>query len=119
MTPFAWLVLAHLVGDFVLQNDWMAKGKNKALFTKAGMTHFIIYTLTIAGALLVAGGLSKGGWFLFTSIAVVFFSHWFIDATNLVDSWMAFYGQSQVAIVRLAIDQTLHLIVLAGISQVW
>jgi hypothetical protein len=46
-------------------------------------------------------------------------SHWVIDATDLVDAWMRFYGHGPVMIIRLAIDQTFHLLVLAGIAMLW
>lgn len=54
MTTFAWLVIGHLVGDWVAQNDWMAKGKRLGLVNAAGLAHFSIYT----AAVLAAGWLS-------------------------------------------------------------
>ncbi len=39
-------------------------------------------------------------------------SHWLIDATNVVQTWMRFYGQSDREMVRIMVDQTLHLLTL-------
>lgn len=44
MSLFGWLFIGHLIGDWLLQNDWMAKNKQRSLFTIAGFTHFAIYT---------------------------------------------------------------------------
>ena len=43
MTMFSWLLLGHLLGDWLLQNDWMAQGKRQGFFTLAGLIHFTIY----------------------------------------------------------------------------
>jgi hypothetical protein len=43
----------------------------------------------------------------------VFLSHWLIDGTNLVQQWMRWVGQRDQVMVRVVIDQTLHLLVLA------
>ena len=119
MTIFSWLLLGHLVGDFVLQNDWMAQGKRKGLITLPGMIHFIIYTCIIILALVGMGLFAKSTLFAIGVLTLVFVSHWLIDATDVVDAWMRFYGQRPVSIIRLAVDQTFHLLVLAGVALIW
>ena len=119
MTVFAWLFMGHLIGDFVLQNDWMARGKKNGLITTAGMTHFVIYTLTIGGGLVIASRGEKGGIFVLGAMGLVFVSHWLIDATGLVDRWMRFYRHGNMVMVRMMIDQTFHLLILAGIAAAW
>ncbi len=44
MNLFSWLLVGHLVGDWVFQSDWMAQGKRQGLVTPAGMVHFVVYT---------------------------------------------------------------------------
>lgn len=112
MNTFSWLLLGHLVGDWLLQSDWMARGKKQNLFSLAGLAHVTVYTFVITTALWLAEG-SKLAPILYSSlILLIFTSHWLIDTTLLVEGWMHFFGQSR-ELVRLMIDQTLHLLVLA------
>ena len=112
MNIFGWLLLGHLLGDWLLQNDWMARGKREGLFTLAGMAHFATYTAAILTALWLFNDREIN---LVTSLTIgvsVFVSHWLIDATDIVQRWMRFYGQSDGEMVRVMVDQTLHLLTL-------
>jgi len=113
MNTFTWLVIGHLVGDWLLQNDWMAKGKKRDLFDPAGMVHYAIYTATVIGALRLSGARDENLAFYVLFCAITFVSHWLIDATNIVGRWMRFYRQSELEMVRVMVDQTMHLLVLA------
>lgn len=42
IAPFLLFLLCHLVGDFILQSDWMAMSKNKS--TLHCLVHCLIYT---------------------------------------------------------------------------
>ena len=119
MSIFSWLILGHLIGDWLLQNDWMANGKNKAIFTRAGLVHYAIYTLTIMVTLVIIGASEKNGLVVAGLGLLTFVSHWVIDATGLVNWWMRFYRQTNISVVRLMVDQILHLLILAGIALVW
>jgi hypothetical protein len=119
MDIFSWLLVGHLVGDWLLQNDWMAKGKRGGLVTKAGLTHFAVYTTAIATVLKLLGLAQKSPIAIVAISVLIFVSHWFIDATDIVDRWMRLYQQSQLTIVRMMVDQTFHLLVLAGVAFVW
>jgi uncharacterized membrane protein len=116
MNMFTWLVMGHLVGDWLLQNDWMAKGKKQSLFTTAGMAHFVIYTLTVMVTFWLAAGstVSLVGYVLVA--LVVFVSHWLTDATDVVGAWIRLMRQTDIPMVRIMVDQTFHLIILAGIA---
>lgn len=112
MNLFSWLLLGHLLGDWFLQNDWMARGKKQGLFTLPGMIHFTTYTAMI---LIVFWLFNNFQIHLITSCivaSIVFVSHWLIDATDIVQSWMRFYRQSDREEVRVMVDQTLHLLAL-------
>lgn len=115
MSTFNWLVIGHLVGDWLLQNDWMARGKKKAKISRAGLAHCAIYASVTLSALWHAGILGQSFFRGLTLGALVFFSHWLIDCTDLVERWMRFYRQSRSETVRLMIDQTLHILVLAAL----
>lgn len=116
MVTFVWLLLGHLVGDWLLQNDWMAKGKRQGFFTWAGLVHFAIYTAGVVGMLWFSGVRDSGPATYLFLVATVFVSHWLIDATDVVRWWMHFHRQSDLEVVRLMVDQTLHLLVLALVT---
>ena len=122
MNTFSFLFFGHLFGDWVFQNDWMAKGKRRRLFSLPGLVHAAIYTACVLLAAWVSGGFrALPGAYLWLG-GLVFVSHWLIDGTRLVDSWMRLYRQTDLPVVRLMVDQTLHLLVLAaliGVSSFW
>ena len=125
MNLFGWLLLGHFVADWLLQSDWMAIGKRRHFCARAGLVHYLVYTLTI---LLVVQGWRDPHPLLIPSsplviklhlllvALLVFFSHWLIDGTNVVHLWMRLYKQRQQTIVYLVIDQTLHLVVLGVVA---
>ena len=119
MDLFSWLLVGHLVGDWVLQNEWMAKGKRTGLLTKAGLTHFLIYTTAIIIVLALLGPVHKDPLAFLATIVLIFISHWLVDATNVVDRWMQFYQQSQGTMIRVMVDQTFHLLILATVALAW
>lgn len=116
MNTFTWLVIGHLVGDWLLQNDWMAKGKREQFITQAGMTHFLIYTLAVMLTFGIANGSSVGIFTYLLVTVLVFVSHWLIDATRVVEFWMHMSGQTNIPMVRVMVDQTFHFLVLALVA---
>jgi hypothetical protein len=119
MNIFAWFILGHLLGDWLLQSDWMALGKRQGLFTRAGLAHYIVYTLSILIVLYISNDIPLTLPTLLLISLIVFISHWLIDATNLVEVWMAAAGQRNQIMVRVMVDQTFHLLVLALLAQIF
>jgi hypothetical protein len=112
-------LLLHLVGDYLLQNDWMAQNKTKS--DKAAFLHALVYSLPFA--LIVP---SVAAW------VVIFWSHYFIDRYRLAVYWIRFvnsvtkeeagrYGYSKFTPnakpefmafwLMVIIDNTLHLVI--------
>lgn len=116
MNMLSWLILGHLIGDWLLQSDWMAQGKRKSLVTTAGMIHFATYTITVTGVLWLIGRPELDQPLLVAAGVVLFVSHWLIDATDCVGLWMQFYGQQDRPLMRIMVDQTFHFIVLGLIA---
>jgi hypothetical protein len=116
MNTFAWLMMGHLVGDWLLQSDWMAQGKKTGLIRLAGPVHFAIYATVVMGALWLSGVRDKQPVFYLWLSVVLFCSHWLLDGTRLVERWMRLLGQHDPKMVRLMVDQTLHLLVLAALA---
>ncbi len=85
MEVFALLLLGHFVGDFVFQNDWMAK--NKKEIGVACITHCTIYTSIIL-LFLYFGGITPS----ILLFLYIYVSHYILDGTNLVSRWMKFYN---------------------------
>jgi hypothetical protein len=113
MTLFEWL----LVGDWVFQNDWMARHKQNGLLNRAILVHCAVYT---AALWLVYSLLAADAPVLSTSLlfaALVYSSHWLIDATGLARRWMRFFRQTDAPFMRIAVDQIMHVLVLALLVQ--
>jgi hypothetical protein len=114
MTLFAWLCIAHFVGDWMLQNDWMAREKGRHPTGAACLLHCLVYTAVVSGAYFGAAGagaLPLGRTLLFA--LVIFTSHWLIDGLRLAERWGALLVQSPGPPVRTVVDQTMHIVVLA------
>ncbi|TFE02136.1 DUF3307 domain-containing protein [Jeotgalibacillus salarius] len=109
MTPFSFLFLSHLIGDYLFQTSWMA-GRKKNDWT-ALLTHCFVYTLTVAIiAYFTFGGLSL------TAVIFVFITHVIIDKQVVVQWWVKRIMSpppSEKKWLTIVADQTFHLIVLA------
>ena len=113
LSTFNWLLIGHLIGDWVLQSDWMASGKRRNRWNAAGTAHYTIYSAVVLSALWLSGIRGQSPAFYLCMGAMIFGTHWFIDGTHLIDRWMQFCGQGPDRIVRLMVDQTFHIVVLA------
>lgn len=113
MTLFEWLLIGHLVGDWVFQNDWMARNKQNGLLNPAILIHCAIYTAVILLVYFLPTAPPQSLRSVLRIGGFVFFSHWLIDATGLAKRWMGFFGQTDVLFMRIAVDQILHVIALA------
>ena len=118
MDTFNWLVIGHLVGDWLLQNDWMAQCKKRGFFTTAVLVHYTIYTLAVVAFLWLSPQDTVGlGIYLIVG-GIIFFTHWIIDSTRIVEYWIQTFKQSNISIMRIMVDQTFHILVLALIAYV-
>ena len=68
-------LLFHFVGDYILQNDWMAQNKTKS--NLPAIIHALIYTTPFL--LLTTNPFS---------IAIIFVTHFFIDRFRLAVYWI-------------------------------
>jgi len=69
---------AHFIGDYVIQNGWMARGKKKSSFVCAVHVGTYMIPYLFCGLL----------WWQLALIAV---QHFIQDRTHIVDWWMKFY----------------------------
>jgi len=106
MTLFAWLLVGHLVGDFLLQNRRMAEGKTTRWAPL--LVHATAYTLSVTLLALLAGGLSWRG------ILLVFLAHLLLDRRGFVLFWATRVTDSaSVPWLVIMLDQVWHIVVLA------
>jgi hypothetical protein len=105
MTPFEKGLVAHLVADWLLQNDWMAIHKVN-LRHPAGWVHASIQGLLLGFALGWVGGVVLG------------FLHLLIDTGKPVQWWVAVFkkcdGAPQAGLIRIWTDQVLHIALIAA-----
>jgi hypothetical protein len=113
MTAFDWLVVAHLLGDFVLQSDKMAQ--KEQLVSALGL-HLLAYGL-VQGVVLaflapdLAVWAACIGWLLVT--------HAVVDSRHPVRLWMRAIGIApDRRWLRIVLDQVFHLLTLVPVA-VW
>lgn len=98
--------IGHLVGDYLVQNDWMAL--NKKLSTLHCLVHVTLYTLSIW---------AFTHWPLW-AIGIVFVTHFIQDRTTIINKWMLLVGQARFAQPPMApwsvivVDNVWHLVTL-------
>jgi len=78
-------LMGHLVGDYLIQNDWMALNKKKST---------IICTVHCA---LWATSVCILAWWPLWVWPILFITHFIQDRTNLIIKYMNFVGQKQFA----------------------
>ncbi|HWH71930.1 MAG TPA: DUF3307 domain-containing protein [Candidatus Sulfotelmatobacter sp.] len=100
LTPFEKGLVAHLVADWVLQNDWMARNK-KSLRHPAAWTHAGIQAACLGLALGWPAGLVLG------------FVHLLLDTRVPVAWWMRTFKKCspapELSWIAVGLDQTLHI----------
>lgn len=109
MSDFDYLLIAHLLGDFLFQTKWMADSKlNKWLPL---LIHAFVYTAIIwILSYFAFGGLSLAGCIL------IFGGHLILDRRAFVNFWstkIMSLGDDTPAWITIVIDQSFHLILLA------
>jgi hypothetical protein len=105
----ALLITAHLIGDFILQNNWMqAKSRSSWVCT----VHVGAYALPFVPLVLWAG---LPVWALLAILA----QHWLQDRFALHLRWMRFYRQTPPdvwPVGPLCVDQAWHIACLGVIG---
>ena len=117
MSLFDWLLLGHLIGDFLFQTDNMAKRKPQNWRWLVG--HVSLYMVTIT-VIIVAYGLSHvlPVWLPVAAWLFIFATHVILDKRSFTARWMRMAGTSpDHPWLPIVVDQTFHLITLAIVAQ--
>lgn len=118
MNLFDWLLIAHLIGDFLLQTETMASRKTQQWSWM--LAHVGVYTGTVA-IVLIAFAVSHRipAWIALLSVVFVGASHALLDRRTFTKGWMRWNGTSpDHAWLPVVVDQTFHLVTLAIVAQV-
>jgi hypothetical protein len=91
----ARLLLGHLVGDYLLQNNWMALNKKRSL--RIAAVHCAIWTVCVVAFAPELLGVIP--------VIAAFASHLLLDATDLVDRWLALIGGRSYHSVQVYTEQ--------------
>lgn len=79
-------IVGHLVGDYLIQNDWMANNKKTSSFVCA--VHCLLWSLSVC---------VFAGWISGTAFALLFCTHFVQDRTTVIRQWMTLVGQDGFA----------------------
>ncbi len=99
-------ILAHFIGDFLLQNDWMAVGKKKSSWICT--VHVSLYILPFLLTDLT-----------YLQLSLIFIQHWLQDRTNFINWWCETTKSFQIERSKLydalpwghfVVDQIMHFI---------
>jgi hypothetical protein len=94
------LIVGHLIGDFVLQNDWMARNKSKPGLHGwwACFIHCWLYAAAVATCVVQGGWETPEpytGWQTwFCALGIAFATHLPIDRWGWAGRWMRFFRQT-------------------------
>lgn len=92
VSVLAVFLVAHMVGDYLLQTDWQARNKRGGLSGgtafRALATHVATYTLAFVPALIWIGKELDPGWAVLTG-ALVAIPHLIVDDGRIVRAYLA------------------------------
>lgn len=106
-------LVGHLVGDYLLQNDWMALNKKSSSFHCA--VHCAVWTVCVC----LFGRIDNP-----LIIVFLFASHFIQDRTTIVSWYMDFVGQKQFRTgvcapwSSIVVDNVWHIVAIWGATNV-
>lgn len=116
VSVFAGFLVAHMVGDYLLQTDWQARNKRGGLggdpvARRALLAHVTTYTLAFVPALIWIGAELDAVWAI-AGAALIFIPHLVVDDGRLVSAYLARVKGAAGPDLGLAasVDQTFHVL---------
>jgi hypothetical protein len=102
-----WLIALHMLGDYLLQTDWMAANKLKSAWART--VHVFVYTLGfIPLGLVYTTTLPRAAGF----VLLVYVTHWITDCRR----WASDKAWPPKPIL---FDQAIHLLTLAVLGSIF
>jgi hypothetical protein len=113
MSLFDKLLVAHLVGDLLLQTEWQAL--NKKHNNRALISHIAIYSAVMLGVLVMDLGYQN--LYIYLVVGMLAISHAILDRTHLVTRYMKTFRlvveRKPEPFLVIAVDQVFHILLLA------
>jgi len=116
VSVLAGFLVAHMVGDYLLQTDWQARNKRGGLGAdpvarRALLTHVTTYTLAFLPALVWIGVELDPVWGVVAGV-LIFVPHLMIDDGRLVSLYLVRVKRADGLNVGLAasVDQSFHVL---------
>ena len=112
---FAGFLVAHMVGDYLLQTDWQARHKRGGLSDPTArpalLKHVTTYTLAFVPAFVWIGYELDVGWALVAAV-LVFAPHLIVDDGRVVRFYLARVKHVEGFDVGIAssVDQSFHVL---------
>ena len=106
MVDIGLLIVGHLIGDYIVQNDWMALNKKKPGL--AGTIPCLIHCFWYSMAVSLIGAMNSNATVRCYLFLIAFVTHYPIDRTNVVERWMELFGQTTFKTVELIEDEKLR-----------
>jgi hypothetical protein len=109
----AFAIVGHMVGDFLLQPDFIASRKKSSSLICA--LHCLVWTLCV---------IALAGWWKWWVFGVLFVTHFVQDRGNIIRWYMRLARQQNFTQPPLApwsliiVDNTFHLLALAIVARV-
>lgn len=117
MSLFDWLLIGHLVGDFLIQSDNMARSKQH----RPMMLGHISFYMVVMTPIIVIYALTHSlpVWLIVAALLFLAGTHAILDRRDLTVRWMRFISMSPNRLwLVIVVDQVLHLLTLAIVAQV-
>jgi hypothetical protein len=116
VSVFAAFLVAHMVGDYLLQTDWQARHKRAGLggnpvSRRALLSHVSTYTLAFVPAFIWIGSELDATWAV-VAVVLVFVPHLMIDDGRFVAVYLARVKRVEELNVSVAasVDQSFHVL---------
>ncbi|MEJ2732724.1 MAG: DUF3307 domain-containing protein [Anaerolineae bacterium] len=118
MSLFDWLLVGHLVGDFLMQTERMAEGKVQSwpwMLKHIGL--YMAVMTAVIGAYALAHPVST--WLVVLVLLFIAGTHIVLDRRHFTQGWMRLVGVStDHPWMPTVVDQVFHVLVLAVAAQV-
>jgi len=118
MSVFDWLLVGHLVGDFLLQTNEMARRKSQSLpWLLRHLAAYMAVTTLVLGALAWTHSVTL--WAAGIAWLLIGVTHAILDQRDFTRWWMRVIGISpDVTWLNIVVDQVFHIVILAAAAQI-
>lgn len=116
VSVFAGFLVAHMVGDYLVQTDWQARNKRgglsgRRMSRRALFSHVTSYTLAFLPAFIWIATELDAGWAIVAAV-LIFLPHLVIDDGRIVRLYLSRVKRADGFDVGLAasVDQSFHVL---------